>query len=178
MSISTARSREQELTAGRSITPARGPATGSSVARLEERMGLSQTQPANCALTWYAYFDTQLRARYSLTFWNERGKASPVSLTAGPPANVESTRRAHGGESPGFCLMPAPAAQAQADHPGSGQFQGPVVTPIRPWLTAVTSRGSPSIAAPLGGGHRSTCRYVTRPLLRKATRAAGNGGSS
>lgn len=178
MTISTAHYREQELTAGRSITSARGPVTGSSVARLEERMGLSQTQLANCALTWYAYFDTQLGAGYSLTFWNERGKASLVSLTAGPPANVESTRRLHGGESPGFCLMPVPAARAQADRPGPGQFQGPVVTPIRPWLTAVTSRGSPSIAAPLGGGHRPTCRYVTRPLLRKATRAAGNGGSS
>lgn len=178
MTISTAHYREQELTGGRSITPARGPATGRSVARLEKRVGLSQIQLANCGLTWYAYFNTQLRAGYSLTFWNERGKASTVSLTAGSPANVESTRWLQGGERPGFCLMPVPAAQAQADRPGPGQFQGPVVTPVRPWLTTVTSRGSPPIAAPRGGGHRSTCRCDTRLQLRKATRAAGNGGSS
>ena len=122
MTISTAHYREQELTAGRSITSARGPTTGSSVVRLEERMGLSQTQPANCALTWYAYFDTQLRAGYSLTFWNERGKASPVSLTAGPPANVESTRLAPtAGKAPASasCLFRQRELRPTAPAPGS-----------------------------------------------------------
>lgn len=179
MTISTAHYPEQELTGGRSITPALGPAARSNVGPLEERVGLSQAQLANCALSSYAYFGTQLRSGYSLTLWNERGgKASTVSVTAGPRASGESSRWLHSGGSHGFCLMPVPATQAQADRPGPGQFQGPVVTPVRPWLTAVTSRGSPRIAAPHGGGHRPTCRCATRPPLRKATRATGNGGSS
>jgi len=179
MTISTAQYPERASTLGTSITIALGPAAKSSVARLQERTGLSQAELANCALTWYAYFDTQLRAGYRLTLWHEStGKASTLSLTAGPPANGQGTHWLHGWGSSGFCFMPAPAAQAQAHRPGPRRSQGPVVTPVRPWLTTVTNRGSPPIAAPRGGGHRPQCRGVTRSPVRKATRAAGNGGPS
>lgn len=151
MNISTAQYPKHGQDLGTAITVALGPATRSSVARLQERTGLSQAELANCALTWYAYLDAQLRAGYSLTLRNEiTGKASTLSLSAGRGASAQ----------------------------GSHWLHSLAVTPVRPWLANVTSRGSPPAAAPRGGGTRPTYRDDSRSPVRASTRAARNGGSS
>src|SRR5260370_21911520 len=81
------------------ITVALDSAARNSLGRLQENTGLSKTELATCALTWYAYFDTQLRAGYNLTLWNAReGKAYTLSLPAGSPEVAKDSRLPGNGE--------------------------------------------------------------------------------
>jgi hypothetical protein len=80
---------------GRSITVALAPAARSGLRQLQENTGLSLADLANCAITWYAYFDTQLRAGYNLTLWNDGPQnAHTLSLPAGCPVQTPRPRRA------------------------------------------------------------------------------------
>jgi hypothetical protein len=180
MAIGTAKYPEQGLALGRSINVALGPATRSSVARLQEHTGLSEAELANCALTWYAYLDARLRAGYSLTLWNEStGKASTLSLTVGAPASDHGSRRLGGWKRYGSFVALGPAAQTRTHSLGLGQFQGQAVLTVRPWLVSVTSRGSPPIPRPPPGRGRGPSALVSEDHRSgRVTRATRNGGSS
>ncbi len=146
------------------ITVALDSAARNSLGRLQENTGLSKTELATCALTWYAYFDTQLRAGYNLTLWNAReGKAYTLSLPAGSPEVAKDSRLPGNGEA-----GRAPAAArlyVSASRPSGPGTRGrrhrrppaPVFTPAKPWLADASSRGSPS-AAPCPGGAPPACR--------------------
>jgi hypothetical protein len=169
---------------GRSITVALLPATQHSLGQLQEHTGLSQADLANCAITWYAYFDTQLRAGYSLTLWNgETRKAYTLSLPGGSPTAAHHVRWLPGNGQV-RSAMTAPYSQAtwpsltQAFRPSYGLSPpAPVITSSQPWLTVVTSRGSPD-AAPCGGGLQPMCRSVTGLPAWQQARVDRNGGPS
>jgi hypothetical protein len=92
MTSSTAQ-QTAETRPGRSITVALAPAARSRLGQIQEHTGLSQADLANCAITWYAYFDTQLRAGYNLTLWNDKGNACTLPFHAGCPAQAPRLRR-------------------------------------------------------------------------------------
>jgi hypothetical protein len=161
MTISTAQRVQQAQTPGTSINVALIPAARSGLGRLQEHTGLSQADLANCAITWYAYFDTQLRAGYSLTLWDgETGKAYTLSLRCRPPASQ----------------VARPSVE-QAFRPSYGLPPSPVSTPAQPWLAAVSSRGSPSAAARRGPAEPA-CPCGTRPQARNRAMIATEGGKS
>lgn len=184
MIIGTPQRVPQAQAPGRSFTLALLPAARSCLGRLQEHTGLSQADLANCAITWYAYLDTRLRAGYSLTLWNgETGKAYTLGLTGGSPTAAHDARWLPGnGQVPG--ASPAPYFQAtrpslaQASRrPSYGLSSAPVTTTPQPWLTVVTSRGSPA-AAPRDGGPQPMCRSVTGLPAGQQGRAGRNGGPS
>lgn len=170
-----------------SITVALLPAARSGLGRLQEHSGLSRADLANCAITWYAYFDTQLRAGDNLTLWNEQtGKAYTLSASSQPaahdvrwpPGKGEASGAGSGTRAaPGFYFKAARLSPAQAFRLRHGLPPSPVITPAQPWLTIETSRGSPA-AALLRRGAQTMCRSVTGLPSRPRAVADRNGGPS
>lgn len=166
MTTSTAQHIERAQTPGIPSTVALGSAARNSLERLQENTGLSKTELATCALTWYAYFDTQLRAGYNLTLWNAKaGKAYTMSLPAGsseaakdnwPPGDGKA------GNAPAAWLPVTASRRWGARTRGCHRRPlAPMFTPAKPCLASVSSRGSPS-AAPRPGGAPPACRPVIR----------------
>jgi hypothetical protein len=171
MTISTAQRTGRAQVPDVPIAVALGPAARSSLGQLQDHTGLSQADLANCAITWYAYFDTRLRVGYNLTLWNaEAGKSYTLSLSAGSPA-AGSAQAA-----PGFHSSAArPPIAETLSRPS--RSPGPVFAPAKPWLAGASSRGSPSAAL-----HTEGAQPVNRPATRSQARnpavAAREGGSS
>ena len=63
------------------VTVALIPAARDDLRQLEERTNMSKTDLANCAITWYAFIDAQLRAGHDLIVRNNKtGKAQLVQF--------------------------------------------------------------------------------------------------
>jgi hypothetical protein len=158
----------QEQTSDGSITVALLPAARDGLGRLQQRTGQPRADLTNCAITWYAYLDTQLRAGYHLTLWNdETGKAYTLSLSAGSPTPPQGAFNPSG-----------PAAVRAARRVHRGLPPSPTAPAARLWLTVATSRGSPAAAAPRSGAAQPLCCPATRIPARKQAAAIKNGGSS
>jgi hypothetical protein len=187
MTTSTAPHVTQAQALPGSITVTLMPAARRGLRLLQEHTGLSRTDLANCAITWYA-FDAQLRAGYHLTLRNdEMRKAYTSSLPAGSQPATRAVRWPPDGEGSGaesgtraalgIYFNTAWLSQAQASDPRHGRLPGPVATPAQPWLTIATSRGSPAAPA-AGGGGRAVCRPDTGLPTRQRAAAGRNGGPS
>ena len=121
MTISTAQ-RTAATHPDRSITIALAPAARSGLGQLQEHTGLSQADLANCAITWYAYFDTQLRAGYNLTLWNDRPEnAYTLSLSAGGPAQALHLRRVTSPAQPWLAVATSRGSPSAAPRGGGAQ---------------------------------------------------------
>jgi hypothetical protein len=183
MIIGTPQRVPQAQAPGRFITVALLPATRSCLGWLQEHTGLSQADLANCAITWYAQLDTQLRAGYSLTLRNsETGKAYTLGPPGGSPTPAHDARWPSGNGQvrsvpPASHFRATRLSLAQASRPHYGLSPAPVTTSPQPWLTIVTSRGSPA-AAPCDGGPEPMCRSVTGLPAWQQARAVRNGGPS
>ncbi|HEY4853506.1 MAG TPA: hypothetical protein VII22_22185 [Streptosporangiaceae bacterium] len=173
---------------GTQLTIALAPAARNSLGRLQEHSSLSPADLTNCAITWYAYLDTQLRAGYDLIIRNSQtGKAHIVSFSADAPARdvrwASSKNGAHGAGSgspaaPGYNLstaQPSPATNPcrlyRYGLPASVTALG------QARLTVAASRGSP-VGAPGGGAAQPACRPATGLLHRKPAVSARNWGPS
>jgi hypothetical protein len=168
MTTSTARHTERAQAPGIPSTIALGSAAWNSLGRLQENTGLSKTELATCALTWYAYFDTQLRAGYNLTLWNAReGKAYTLSLPAGTPEVAKDCRLPGNGEAgsaPATVRLYGRASWPSGPRPRGRRHRrppAPVFTPTKPWLAGASSRGSP-VSCPCPGGALPAWRPVIR----------------
>src|SRR5260370_21856570 len=135
------------------ITVALDSAARNSLGRLQENTGLSKTELATCALTWYAYFDTQLRAGYNLTLWNAReGKAYTLSLPAGSPEVAQDSRLpAHrdSGRAPAAARLYLSASRPSGPGTRGRRHRrppAPAVTPAQPWPAGASSRCRPAAA--------------------------------
>jgi len=191
MTISPAQRDARGQTPGEHITIALAPAARSQLWRLQERTGLPTTHLANCAITWYAYFDAQLRAGHDLIVWNGRaGKGHILSLAAGTPAVARDVRWAPGisrargagsgnqaaapGLNPGTARRP-PAPASWRSWPG-GPADMPAMTaspalglsrPGPPGPVTAAARARLTVAtsrgSPGGGPGRGAAPLVYRP---------------
>lgn len=153
MTTSTAQHTGRAQAPGICTTVALDSAARHSLGQLKQNMGLPDTELTSCALTWYAYFDTQLRAGYNLTLWNAwGGKAYTLSL----PETAKNSKLRGASEAPSapaathLCIRVSrlPGAGTRGHH--HPRPAAPVFMPARPWLASASSRGSPSPAPALG----------------------------
>jgi hypothetical protein len=156
MTISRAQQTELAPAPSARMTVALDAPARNCLGRLQEHTAQSQADLANCALTWYEFFDTQLRAGYNLTLWNAEGKAYTLSLSA-PPRETDSGRPV--GQ---LCFKANPLSWAGAPGPHHRPLD-PTFTPAKPWLASTSSRGSPSTAPRQGGARHCTVVPSRRP---------------
>jgi hypothetical protein len=137
------------------ITVALDAAAGNCVGRLQEHTARSRADLAKCALTWYEFFDIQLRAGHNLTLRNaEAGKADTLSA---PPRETGSGRPV--GQ---LCFKANPPSWAGAPDPHH-RPPDPAFTPAKPWLASTSGRGSPSTAPRQRGARQCTVVPGRRP---------------
>jgi hypothetical protein len=146
-----------------------------SLKRLQEHTHLSPSELANCALTWYAYVDAQLRAGYSLTLWNtEAGKAYTLSLSANSPALPGGRHRSPAGRVHCFTDSSCPSALPHQRHRPP---PGPAFTAVKFRLAGAGIRGSPA-AFPGWPGRQANHCSASRPAGPELSRPPGKEGSS
>ena len=157
MTISEAQQAELAPASYARMTVALDAAARNCVGRLEEHTARSRADLANCALTWYEFFDIQLRAEYNLTLRSaEAGKAHTTFLPAPP-------RETGGGRPVGrLCFKASPLSWAGAPAPHH-RPPDPAFTPAKPWLASTSGRGSPSTAPRQRGARQCTVVPGRRP---------------
>jgi hypothetical protein len=133
MNVGTDQSASWAHAPGPTVTVTLDRPARSSLRRLQEHTSLSPAELTNCALTWYAYFDAQLRAGYSLTLWSaEAGPAHTLSLSATDSSSSSVLPYGRRRPPPGLAF-----------------------TAVRFWIAGASIRGSPA-APPHRRGSRAS----------------------